>query len=31
MDRVISALTNRYLLALMAALFVLGMVRRFTH
>lgn len=31
MNKVISALTNRYLLALMALLFVVGMFRRFAH
>lgn len=29
MDRVVNLLTNKYLLAFMAALFVLGFVRRF--
>jgi hypothetical protein len=30
MDRLVSLLTNRYLLAVMAALFILGVFRRFS-
>lgn len=29
MSKIVDLLTNRYLLAIMAALFVIGMVRRF--